>query len=158
MLFNKVSIVLFLILCGIISTYAQGGSDIFTDLEKRGTNGGEVKIYQEEEINQLIREHIIYNEKLEGFPGYRIRIFSKTGNYAKDEMRRAKSIFLKMYPDIRAYEAYDHVNFKLYIGDFRTKSEALKILHAIKGTFPSAFIVNAPIDYPKPQQKKDFHD
>jgi len=43
---------------------------------------------------------------------------------------------------------YDDPNFKVYIGGYRVKSEALKLLKTIQKDFPSAFIVYDIIDFP----------
>lgn len=143
----------------ICFTYSlsQDNIKIISDLESQKENCGDVTVVADSGINELISQHINHNAKLEGIPGYRIRIFSQTGNYAKDQMRMAKSIFLKMYPDIRAYEEYDQVNFKLYVGDFRSKNEALQLLHKIEESFPAAFIVSTNINY-TPEKKETIHD
>lgn len=41
-----------------------------------------------------------------------------------------------------------------YIGDFRTKNEALKLYREIKDTYPVAFIVTDQIDFPLLKQKQ----
>lgn len=144
--------VLFVIFsCLIVRLQAQD-NNIFFDLESKEQGQGKVNIEQDPAINELISKHIESNKRSEGIPGYRIRIFSKSGNTAREEMNAAKARFLKIYPDIRAYEDYDQVNFKLYVGDFQTRSEALKIMHSVEGLFQGLFIVQTIINYQKPQQ------
>ena len=48
----------------------------------------------------------------------------------------------------RAYRSYANPYFKVTVGDFRTKSEAMALLERIKYEFPSAFVVKENISYP----------
>ena len=56
--------------------------------------------------------------------------------------------FRSLYPEIVAYRIYANPYFKVTVGDFRTKSEAMELLTRIKGAFPSAFVVKENIEYP----------
>ena len=56
--------------------------------------------------------------------------------------------FKGMFPDVAAYRTYSNPFFKVTVGDFRTKSEATRLLQQVKGSFPSAFIVKETINYP----------
>ena len=81
------------------------------------------------------------NNQVTGVPGYRIRIFSESGLGAKEEQQRVRARFLSLYPDIDAYHVYDEPYFKVYVGDCRTESEAIKLYDRIKGDFPDLFLV-----------------
>ena len=81
------------------------------------------------------------NSKVKGVPGYRIRIFSESGIGAKEEQQRIRASFLSNFPDIDAYYVYDEPYFKLYVGDCRTRSEALKLYDRIKEKFPNPILV-----------------
>jgi hypothetical protein len=56
--------------------------------------------------------------------------------------------FNTLFPDVMAYRIYANPYFKVTVGDFRTKSEAMALLARIKGDFPSAFVVKENIGYP----------
>ena len=43
---------------------------------------------------------------------------------------------------------YANPYFKVTVGDFRTRSEAVRLLERIKGSFPSAFVVKENIEFP----------
>ncbi len=47
-----------------------------------------------------------------------------------------------------AYRTYSNPFFRVTVGDFRTKSEAMQLLLQVKGAFPTAFIVKETIGYP----------
>ena len=56
--------------------------------------------------------------------------------------------FKGMFPGISAYRTYSNPFFRVTVGDFRTKSEAMQLLQRVKGDFPTAFIVKETIGYP----------
>lgn len=76
------------------------------------------------------------NREVTGVPGWRIRIFSDSGLGAKEEQQRVRARFLSLYPDIDAYHVYDEPYFKVYVGDCRTESEAIRLYDRIKKDFP----------------------
>jgi len=84
---------------------------------------------------------IARNMKSSGIPGYRIRIYSGSGIGAKKEQQQVRARFLSLYPDLDAYNRYDEPFFKVYVGDCRTRSEALKLNDRIRRNFPNPFIV-----------------
>lgn len=110
---------------------------------------GELRVIQDSRIDQLITKHIEANRKLSGVPGFRIRIFSQSGQVARQNANQVRAEFLKRYPDMEGYLTYDAPNFKVYVGDFRTRSEALKFHKRVSRDFPSAFIVTDRINLPK---------
>lgn len=83
----------------------------------------------------------IKNSKLKGVPGYRIRIFSDSGIGAKEEQQKVRARFLTLFPETDAYNKYDEPFFKVYVGDCRTRSEALKLYDRIKKKFPNPILV-----------------
>ena len=124
---------------------AQGG--------QTGTRGDLLKTLLEGESDdqltvevdsQLVSNYnklIAKNMKSSGIPGYRIRIFSKSGIGAKKDQQQVRARFLSLYPGLDAYNRYDEPFFKVYVGDCRTKSEALKLNDIIKRDFPNPIIV-----------------
>lgn len=81
------------------------------------------------------------NKDVKGIPGYRIRIYSESGLGARDEQQRMRAKFLSYYPGVDAYNRYDEPFFKVYVGDCRTESEALKLRDQIEDDFPNPIIV-----------------
>ncbi len=60
-----------------------------------------------------------------------------------------RSRFIKEYPEIPTYLEYEAPNFKIYVGDFRSKLEGFKTYKQIGKEFRNAFIVPAHINLPK---------
>jgi hypothetical protein len=109
---------------------------------------GQLNINQDERLNDLIRRHVSINEKKEGIAGYRIRIFSESGQGARSRATDVRAKFFNNYPDIDTYLVYDAPNFKVYVGDFRTRSEALKMQRKINRAYPYSFIISDRINLP----------
>ena len=105
-------------------------------------------IIQDERLDELVGRHAKINEERKGIPGFRIRIFSESGQNARQNALNVQAKFYNNYPDIETYLGYDPPNFKLYIGDFRTRSEALKIQRKISRDYPYSFIVSGLINFP----------
>ncbi len=76
--------------------------------------------------------------------GFRIQIFS--GN-SKQPARDARLIFINSFNDIKAHEIYEQPYFKVRVGDFRTKIEALKFKIELSKYFPNCFIIRDEIDF-----------
>lgn len=84
-------------------------------------------------------KHLFYNKKYPDVMGYRIKIFSGSGHDAMERASLARARFLKNYEDINAYLQYDAPDYKVYVGDCRTRSEVLKLFSEVKKEFPYAF-------------------
>jgi hypothetical protein len=107
---------------------------------------GKIEIVQEESIDRLMLKHLAINSENESIDGYRIQI------HFGGEREKAKTIktkFLQQFPDVAAYEVYQQPNFKVRVGDFRTRIEAQKFMNEINSFFPSSFLVADEIHLPK---------
>lgn len=124
------------------------GSDIFSVLPQRRTGDkGGVTIVQSQMVEESMRTHILAN-KGRAIHGYRIRIFFDNSQSARRTSAGALAFFVSHYKGIPAYRSYVNPYFKVTVGDFRTKAEAMEQLVTIKRDFPSAFIVKEKINFP----------
>lgn len=124
------------------------GKDIFLLMPEKGmgTDTG-VKINQTSAVRDAMRRHVAENGT-RTMSGYRVRIFFDNKQTARVESEETLKRFEKMYHDVVAYRTYANPYFKVTVGDFRTRSEAVKLLERIKGAFPSAFVVKENIEFP----------
>ena len=107
---------------------------------------GKVEIIQNEGIDKLMLKHLAINTENESIEGFRIQI------HFGGEREKAKSVktkFLQQFPEVPAYEVYQQPNFKVRVGDFRTRLDAQKFMNQMASSFPSAFIVGDDIHLPK---------
>jgi hypothetical protein len=72
---------------------------------------------------------------------------------AKDKAFNQKVKFLSKYPEYDVHVKYKAPDFKVRVGDFRTKNEALKLQKKIQQDYPGAFIVPDIIDFPLLKQQ-----
>ncbi len=106
---------------------------------------GTVEIIEDEKISKLVAKHIQINDSLGTIPGYRLQLFFTSGVNGKKLAQEVETEFIKKYPEIKAYLLWDSPNYKVRVGDFRTRLEALKFQDDIKTDFPNAYIVQDDI-------------
>ena len=125
------------------------GSDIFDILHlKKSGDKGSVSVHQSKVVEESMRTHVVAN-KVRVLNGYRIRIFFDNSQNARQNSGGAYGTFLKIFKGIPAYRSYVNPYFKVSVGDFRTKAEAMEKLIHIKKVFPAAFIVKEKIKFPE---------
>ncbi|MCL1822203.1 MAG: SPOR domain-containing protein [Prolixibacteraceae bacterium] len=107
-----------------------------------------LNVEQDPRLTQLLEMHIRNNEKMEGINGYRVEIFFSSSMNALENAQKARTDFLNSNPDIKVYIIFNSPDFKVRAGNFKTKSEALKLMKKIQGSFPKSFIVPDIIDFP----------
>lgn len=76
--------------------------------------------------------------------GYRVQIFFGDRDQAQHERAR----FLKLYPEMNAYISYLAPNFRLRVGDFRSKIRSEAFKEEILTHFPGSYIVKDNIELP----------
>lgn len=113
--------------------------DVLQSLQEDGS-GDRVSVEVDSLLVANYNKLIARNIKSSGIPGYRIRIYSESGIGAKKEQQQVRARFLSLYPGLDAYNRYDEPYFKVYVGDCRTRSEALKLHDNIKKNFPNSII------------------
>ncbi|HKK43376.1 MAG TPA: SPOR domain-containing protein [Bacteroidales bacterium] len=118
-------------------------------------NSGSLNIIQNRALDSLISRYIMVNNELRiendhyGMPGYRIQIFNSSTRNARDESNKTMAEFLSKFPDIKAYALYAQPGwFKIRVGDFRTKAEAIKLFLAISKDYPDSYLVPDFINFP----------
>jgi hypothetical protein len=109
---------------------------ILTDTVKNNTTS----INQDNRINTL-KETYTSSFKL---MGYRIQIYSGD---QRQPARQARLSFTQKYKTVKAHHDYDQPYFKVRVGDFKTKIEALKFKNNLIKHFPNCFIVRTEIDF-----------
>lgn len=76
--------------------------------------------------------------------GYRIQLASESSSAPARKIRAA---FIQKYREVPAYEIYQQPYFKVRVGDFKTKLEAIKFQKEIISDFPNSFIVKDEIEF-----------
>ena len=94
------------------------------------------------------------NNKVKTIPGYRVQIGSFAGTSSKANAFALRDKFVEDYPEVQAYIVFDEPNFKVKVGDFRTRLEAYAFLQKIK-EFYKGYIAKDNI-YPEPPEQLEF--
>lgn len=120
----------------------------------RGDNA-DVVLHQTDSIYAVMNAHM-NNNSGRTLSGYRIRIFFDNKQSARVASEEALKKFESMFHDVVAYRSYANPYFKVTVGDFRTKSEAMSYLERIRREFPSAFVVKENIAFPVVDKDNSF--
>lgn len=124
------------------------GKDVFRLMPSKDAGArADVNVTQSDVVAEAVRRQIASNED-RTLSGYRVRIFFDNRQTARVESEETLKRFESLYHDVVAYRTYANPYFKVTVGDFRTKSEAMRLLERIKGEFPSAFVVKDNISFP----------
>lgn len=119
----------------------------FCTAQTRGT----VKVFKDARIDSLIAHRNALKSVKSGAAkfssqGYRILIFSGA---SRRDAYNIQARFQAEYPGIRTYISYTTPDFKVHVGDFRTRLEAEKQVQDMKYRYQRLFITAARINPPK---------
>ena len=117
-------------------------------LSAQTDNTGEVNIYTDPRIDDLLELHIAYNETFPVLDGYRIHIFMESGNEALVNAEEVKGKFEEKYDEIPAYITFGEPYYRVRVGDFRTRLEASQFLQKINRKYPNAWVIKDKINLP----------
>lgn len=102
------------------------------------------------EISDLLRQQYDQNRKSGNFPGYRLQLYFGSGVQARSLAEKVRADFNNLYPDTKVYLIFKSPDFIVRAGDFRNKSDALRVLKGLTPGFANAFIVTDEIIIPGP--------
>lgn len=117
------------------------GRDIFSALPER------IVVRQDPAVREALFRQVDANAG-KNYSGFRIRLYFASNRTAREESAAVIRRFEAMYPNIQAYRSYASPNFKVTVGNFRTRLDAEALLRKLKEDFPDAFIVRERFKYP----------
>lgn len=124
------------------------GKSIFASMPaKANGDKADVKVHQSQEIANAMQTYIAENPR-RTITGYRVRIYFSNDKNARNESEATMEAFKERYPGIPAYRSYQNPSFKVTVGDFRTRSEAMEMMQRLKSEYPSSFVTKENINYP----------
>lgn len=101
---------------------------------------------QDSLVKLLVNRHIAIGQAKRTMPGYRVQIHFGSNRTKANEV---KADFLKLYPNVGSYLVYHQPNFKIRVGDFKTRMEAQKFLKDIQPLYSTAFLVKDEVRLPE---------
>ncbi|MDR0766689.1 MAG: hypothetical protein LBF09_07140 [Odoribacteraceae bacterium] len=108
--------------------------------------GGEVSLGGDPRVTRLVELMTGVNRRDFSFPGYRVQILSaNTARVKLDSLQRYVTRFEELFPGTRAYLQYVDPDFKIRVGNFRAKIDAMPLLRRVRRKYPSSYIVKETI-------------
>jgi hypothetical protein len=118
-----------------------------TDTPSTATQNGSVQqgdltIHADERIERLMQLH---SEHKHTRKGYRVQVYLGDRRTAEDTKRN----FLQKHPELPVYISWLAPNFRLRVGDLKTRLEAERLLRDLKTEYPGSYIVPDDIEMPR---------
>ncbi|MGC1392037.1 MAG: SPOR domain-containing protein [Bacteroidales bacterium] len=126
------------------SQFFVSSSDLFkrTDGNSRS---GQLKIIQDPALDTLMSRYILANQNLEekngyiGVEGFRIQIYNSSNRNAKEESSKVRQEFMSQFPEMVSYLIFaPPAYYKVRVGNFRSKTEAMRLYLTIARKFPNS--------------------
>ncbi len=129
--------------------------NLFDKLALEAESGGKISFNSDPRIMQLLELHRKKSFSQKGFEGFRIQIYSESSIDATIKTaENYKADFEKEFPDTRVYLKYFNPDFKIRVGNFRSKPECMSLLKKIKSKYPNCYPVKTFIYYSELETKE----
>lgn len=89
----------------------------------------------------LAMDRQIEKNKARKVSGYRLRIYFDNSQNAREVSGQIADTFAVRYPGVPVFRMYDNPYFKVTVGEFRSKSDAMRFMEAIRPEYPTVFLV-----------------
>jgi hypothetical protein len=117
-------------------------------------------------IDKLVQAHIKQNQKSPRIEGYRVQVYSGSGNEARQQANDIRRQLIASNPEMPTHLVYQPPNFKVRIGDCRSEFEAIRLKRELAFHYPQGFVVRDIIELPRlaidasvnPQESGVFED
>jgi hypothetical protein len=122
--------------------------------QAQSTAEGYLSVIQDSQVDTVLlayrtaRTRLLENPDSKAIPGFRIQVFFDSGSNSSDRARSVKEGFNLLFPDIPAYVSWKAPNYRVRVGDFRTRLEAEKALQIITIDYPNAWVIKDEINFP----------
>lgn len=116
---------------------------------KKKVKGSNITTIEDDRIGNLLEKENEINKSKGTMKGFRVQIYYGSGAESRTLARKVQSDFIKQFPNQPSYLIFQSPNFKIRVGDFRTKLEAEKFMLEVKEYFENAFIVKDEIALPE---------
>ncbi len=105
-------------------------------------NEGDIRVESSASVKELIAQKIAFNKEQNSYPGYKIQIYYGS----EKECYEIKDEFTSLFPDIPTSIIFSTPQWKLQVGEYRSRLEADKSIQSIKKEYPSAIVLATEIE------------
>ena len=109
---------------------------LFFSLQLSYSQNGQIEVNQDPQINELLALKKKINPSENASGKYSIQIYS--GN--RQGAEKSKTDYLNAFTEWKTTLVYEEPNYKVWVGNFKTRLEADRAFVDIQKKFPSAFI------------------
>ena len=115
----------------------------FSQFETFGqTNEGEVRIQTSAHVDEMLAQKKEYNKTIEAYQGFKIQIY-----YGSEKnVMKSRRILRSLFPDIATSVIFSTPQWKLQVGNYRTRLEADNAMVNIKKEYPGAIVLATAIE------------
>jgi len=103
---------------------------------------GDLRVETPAGVDELVAQKIAFNKEQNSYPGYKIQIYYGS----EKECYEIKDEFTALFPDIPTSIIFSTPQWKLQVGEYRTRLEADKSIQSIKKEYPSAIVLATDIE------------
>jgi hypothetical protein len=123
---------------------------VITAITSQKPGEGRVEINQDKKIDDLLRKYIDLNSQKTTITGYSICIFSQSKqSVARTKATQTRANFISNFPGIDATMRYEAPDWRVFVGNFRSRTDAFRLKKQIESMFPNAYIVETQIELSK---------
>lgn len=115
----------------------------FSQFETFGqTDEGEVRIQTSAHVDEMLVQKKEYNKSIEAYQGFKIQIYYGS----EKKCYEVQEDFKMLFPDIATSVIFSTPQWKLQVGNFRTRLEADNAIVNIKKEYPGAIVLATAIE------------
>lgn len=105
----------------------------------------EIQLNEDPKVTQVMNAWVSANRSQPGIDGWRIQIMASTDRI---KVEQGRTRFRTEYPEVAANMVQEQPYYKLRVGAFRTKQEALTFISSLSG-WPGAYPAKDPNIHPR---------
>lgn len=114
---------------------------------------GYVNIHADQRLAVVVNKPSNANRAFIGkIRGFRVQIYN--GNDRK-KASQAKLDFMRAYPGVRSYLVYNNPQFRVRVGDFRSRKEAMELFNKVAAKFNPCMVVPDVVNVNTVRKNKD---
>lgn len=107
---------------------------------------GKVEVVKDAQIDSLIARRIALSRVVARsggtYAGFQVQIYLGSD---RQEAYEAQNRFRALYPDINTYVRYTEPNYKVQVGDYRSRMDAQRMLNQLRDNFTTLLIIPATV-------------
>ena len=98
---------------------------------------GNLRVESSARINELVAQKTEYSKEKNSYPGYKIQIYYGS----EKECYEIQEEFRALFPEIPTSIVFSTPQWKLQVGEYRTRLEADRSIAGIKEEYPAAIVL-----------------